>query len=669
MRCLPLIGLTLWLLPASVGAQLRVQVDRSGEAERSAREIVQRFYGFGRSLPEGTIPGDVRFAADQGGWPSSCVGTSLAECFGGDPDCRAVGFDLPSYSDHFKLCNDPSVPPLRAWILSALDSLATIAPMSDWIAGQRVSFAIKSGELEHAAASADACRATLWWCQALRGYALHQIRAGSGAARFDSALVSAPAGTAAWETPTMPSAGDRGLRCEWADLSLLISDIALRSDYQARPCGEVGEFDRRFWWLADPLWSTPANERRDEHLARNVQARLRDQVLRATHSLPAPTGPGRVGDPRGDSYAQTMPEKNLEGITIRSDLDSGHRTLIPAGPPNSWRGISWSRKSSSGEIEHHTPSGVRAESLSNGQLRCCPGQARQGFVNGGYSFVPDVIRFRDPIASTAADWALTWNEGHERMVTREKWYDVEEQTAVLRRGGVLLTLSAARLPLVVHSFDGIDAALAMGRPSDLRVEASKGTVDALGVVRASVSLPEGEWLASVEVSGDGWRGRARHGAPAPVLERGFGVSSPLLIANAESRRASTSAADDPPDDRALLQTMLPDIQLEGGRAVGLYFEVYGAARSEMLSFTVHVEAVKVERSIFGRLGRALGLGSGDGLAKVTWSEAATVDDQRLTRQAIDLAIPDLGAGDYRVVIEVRRPDGQTATGRRTLRVE
>src|SRR5438552_461639 len=49
-------------------------------------------------------------------------------------------------------------------------------------------------------------------------------------------------------------------RCRWTDVTLLLP--AAPAAYRALDCVARDSVERRFWWLADPLYLTPGNERR-----------------------------------------------------------------------------------------------------------------------------------------------------------------------------------------------------------------------------------------------------------------------------------------------------------------------------------------------------------------------------------------------------------------------
>lgn len=156
----------------------------------------------------------------------------------------------------------------RARLIAVLDSTARALPGDRWVAGQRVRYLLEAGQADSAAAAAQACRAERWWCAALEGLARQVAQDFDDAARaFDASLEAMP---------------DEE-RCRWTDLSQLLEGPAHRS-YRGLSCDERQRVDARIWWLAQPFWWMPGNDRRTEHYARvTMAALLRD--------APSPFGP------------------------------------------------------------------------------------------------------------------------------------------------------------------------------------------------------------------------------------------------------------------------------------------------------------------------------------------------------------------------------------------
>ena len=148
----------------------------------------------------------------------------------------------------------------REVLIKTLDAESARSPGDDWIAGQRIRYLLEAGHDSAAIRAADECGGTPWWCDALRGLALHE--AGANAAS-DSAF-----GKALAEMPERE-------RCRWTDISVLLDDRQ-RKRYGKVGCGRREALAARLWWLADPFLAVPGNDRQSEHYARHAMSRILD---------------------------------------------------------------------------------------------------------------------------------------------------------------------------------------------------------------------------------------------------------------------------------------------------------------------------------------------------------------------------------------------------------
>jgi hypothetical protein len=151
-----------------------------------------------------------------------------------------------------------------ARVIEELDAQAREIPGDGWIAGHRVGLRMKQGDFADALAVALDCQAAAWWCAALEGLALHAkgdfVEAESA---FDRALEAMP----------------RGERCDWLNELRPVLSGDLAKEYGRLSCSGRADLEHRIWWLADPLYLRPGNDRRTEHLARVVSMHLHHQVL------------------------------------------------------------------------------------------------------------------------------------------------------------------------------------------------------------------------------------------------------------------------------------------------------------------------------------------------------------------------------------------------------
>jgi hypothetical protein len=146
----------------------------------------------------------------------------------------------------------------RDALLRSLDSAAARSPADDWIAGQRIRYLIEARRDSDALRIAQSCTGTRWWCDALRGLALHEVADYAAAdTAFRAALAEMPAKQ----------------RCVWTDLSPLLDDNQ-RKKFGKVGCGKNEQLAERLWWLSDPLLAVPGNDRQTEHYARHVMNRI-----------------------------------------------------------------------------------------------------------------------------------------------------------------------------------------------------------------------------------------------------------------------------------------------------------------------------------------------------------------------------------------------------------
>ena len=212
----------------------------------------------------------------------------------------------------------------RNALLSTLDSLARRSPRDGWITGQRIRYMLETTNDSGAVRVATACKATAWWCDALRGLALHETGEGAAAdAAFARALAAMPEKD----------------RCRWTDMAPLLDD-SQKKRYGKVGCGKNEEVAARLWWLADPFLSVPGNDRLAEHYARHTMAKIleptrivysiswakdiHEMIVRYGWARYWTQGPGTHVDPWGGSISGHEATPNYHFIPVSLSLDSLH---------------------------------------------------------------------------------------------------------------------------------------------------------------------------------------------------------------------------------------------------------------------------------------------------------------------------------------------------------
>jgi hypothetical protein len=497
---------------------------------------------------------------------------------------------------------DPApVADARRDLLTALEEAAARLPGDGWIAGQRVFYYLEAGNTESALAAARDCRGDGWWCRALVGWALHaagEFVASESA--FREALAAMP-----------PKERDR-----WTDLGPLLDDDSARL-FKDGPDEARSRLERRYWWLADPLWSLPGNDRLTEHYARLVQ----DKVL---------------------EDARTPFE-----MSWGSDL---REVLIRYGWPVGWertRARSWALgKSGGGGIIGHDP----------------PGERR---------FAPDAAMLERPTESAAG--ALTLDEEGARTTYSpayaERFLDLDHQLAVFRRGQLARVVAGWSLP--ADSLAGspeapsndapVEAAVAVSaNPADLPVLAwmegrrSSGTL--------AVTVPWAPAVVSVEALSleAGLAARARYGLPITGPSGARPALSDLLLID--------PAAPLPRSLEEAVPRARGTTRLDPGASMGVFWELYPPGGGPyQVRWSLRL---RDDRGGFWKgLGAALGLASrAGGSTALEWVEPVPGGLDYAPRTLV-LTLPELPPGDYALELEAVFPDSRRARVERPIVVE
>ena len=147
----------------------------------------------------------------------------------------------------------------RRRLVDRVLALVAEAPRDRYVIGEGVYALARVGLYHDALEALDACATERWWCHALRGHVFAESRRiiPAGAA-FDSALIGMP----------------EPVRCAWTNLSLYVWGGAWPA-YEAASCLERLERLERLWWLADPAWLAPGNDREVEHYNRVISIMLK----------------------------------------------------------------------------------------------------------------------------------------------------------------------------------------------------------------------------------------------------------------------------------------------------------------------------------------------------------------------------------------------------------
>lgn len=503
--------------------------------------------------------------------------------------CYWENDDPPPEATHHE---DPRVSAARDVLLAALDSVASMLPGDDWVAAQRVRYRLDGGDTAGAMSSARACRATPWWCAALEGLAHHSSYGFAAAeAAFDRALGEMP----------------DSLRSEWEDVRKLIGTRESPGPHAAA----------RAFWLADPLFLVPGNERRSEHFARRVMIRIAEESATPREM--------RWGD------------------------DSAELALRFGWP--TW----WAQQAA-------------ASGFSGAQTTIVSGEPRRG-----EQFVP-------PAAIVARETgnrgrreaglrdAEPWPPLHSDDL-RERWAyplvtefgELEVDVMVFWRGEHAIVATAFEPPSGAHAAEvGLFVQADGGAKSYSAVDSGAGS-DARLIVEVPTTATLGaemahrEVLLSVEALRRADSIAARHRtwldltpptADAPVL-------SPLVLIE-DSGDAPRTLAD-------ALGRARPPGPIAAGSTLHVYWEVVPIRPDQPSRVSLTVE--RARRGVFRRVGEWVGLASRDAdRVALQWTAAFAPTDPA-PGSAVSVKLPSRD-GRYRLQVTVTLPGGRRVeTGR------
>ncbi len=420
----------------------------------------------------------------------------------------------------------------RDRLIALLDSLRTDHPGSEWLDGQLVRYLVEAGRIVDAHRAASSCRSSPWWCPALLGFAAHLSQR---YARADSLF--------AVSLDAMPEEE----RCVWTDLSVLLrGDVA--KQYRVQQCADRGPLNDRLFWLADPFYAIPGNDRRTEHYARHVM----DGFYRQTET------------PHGLRWGKDYRELILRyGWSERWEAEPRDRGV---GEPS--------------VIGHERP--------------------------GGRSFLPPPPLALTPEAAGWHDWSLDAVDARERYAPlyARRVGLLDAQVAVFRRDKGVLVVGATTVPRDEEEDEAAptvgQAALAL-TPAPDRFAIVRDD-RAIGVARLALAAPPHSGILSLEALNlrEGVAARRRFWLDVPAFEPDQIALSHLLLVDPVLPLPGTLDA--------AIEGALPSTTLLAGNPIHVYWEVYGAD-GRVVPFALTV--IKEGKGFLRRAAEWLGLADRD----------------------------------------------------------
>lgn len=500
----------------------------------------------------------------------------------------------------------------RSDLLLTLSQVAGQIPGDEWVLGQRVYYLGEIERWREAEGLVRTCGGAPepdWWCTALLGYVQHRRgETVAAAATFRDALAEMPPEEAArWRSPRY-LLDDEGL------------DLFEDSD-------APGALRERLWLLSDPLYLVEGNDRLTEQHARRVLVRIREEAA----------------NPYGIEWGE-----DLEQLTLRYGGEVGwsRRQGMPSASVQDTRRI----------VGHHHPESrdyLPPTDVLRNPVQVAPGawhlekdRPRTGYAPPYAPVIEEldvqVARFLRgdsllvvgayaPSAEAEAERLANAARAQERPA-RDNPFAVEEaRPDPPRRSGGVEVQGPVESGLFLVPLDGGE-----------RHEVRGGEVD--GAFR--LQAPGGRYVLGLEAWDEGgeraWRSRS--GVRTDDVPAGVAAVSDLLLLRADGPVPESV-------DEAVPQA-LARLRFTSGETFKVAWELYGLRPGE--SANVSIVLRPRDESLIRRIGERLNLMDPDEPVVMTWEEPGPEALGALFR-AVELRLPELAPGDYRLSVEIALP--------------
>lgn len=524
---------------------------------------------------------------------------------------------------------------LRATLIARIDSALLAWPSSAMLVGQLVRFQVDQRRFDDADASAARCQASVWWCRGLAGYA--KARRG---ASLDAELLY----------ELMRAAMTPEERCRWLDVGNLLP-AADAAQFAALLCAERVSAANRLWWLADPLFRVPGNERQVIHETRLIDVALR-RALDSDERYPWDTARG------GDAMAKSIERYGTPTYAAwgGAKTDLSHSMYV--------------RMHRSEAVDPYTT---------------------QEYTRDRVHLLPSWTATREPFGMTASDWTLTketdegelelnwWPDEHAR-INRRLLSIPEGQTALFRRQTFVSLVTAHQIthPSLADSAEFDVMLLASTAANDIDSLDQKRARFGNTVVLQS-PIRTSPFMLGVEAIGIGSTGvdaRTRYAVvpPAPLSAMSaneVAISPPALI-QATSEGAPLPVPDESLLDQLLGSTTLGPLQ----RRVVVYWETYGIHATDTATISVTMTSAQ-ELSTLRKVGMALNLASDPTRSlQIRWTEPSSQHNTRtltgpipVQLRSLVLNLAQLAPGPYILTVGVERKGNVVATSERRVVIQ
>ncbi|MBC8086932.1 MAG: hypothetical protein H7Z40_06675 [Phycisphaerae bacterium] len=536
----------------------------------------------------------------------------------------------------------------RELLIEQLLRAQKATPNDVWISQQLVRFVNDQIDPNRTVAIAQTCQGNTRSCDDLAGYALWRsgrmvaadslFRRGYVAPFGRKLLAPTEMVSPTFATPLFTDTRE----CLDAEDYAMFERFR-RQDLRQQSCSEQRAVMANLWWLADPLWSLPGNERFVEHRARAVYVLARSD---------------------GDQDERNIFARPYGGNAMRE-------LIIRYGPQSSTYFAGGSRYGRNANFNRNA--GARSFTGNIQRVIMSPRVVNR-YNRDRSALIPSIEAIRDPLALSTEHFRIHPDTGDAQLF----WQPYEQmrlalkidslpagQSAMLRRDTSVIYQRAIDDPLPSYQSKLLATAHLAGGTTEANTRILATTQTAEGytlrlrtflaprpIVLSAEVLPRAEGTAAL---------RSRYAVrPPPSLRQmsasEFALSEPVLM------RLPNSTMLPPSDEASVLRLMAGTTTITTAEPVAFYWESYGFAPGDTVQIELKIRRDD-DRSTARRVGSALGLASAlrDSVS-IRWTEP---DGQRSSTVVGSSSTPTIGrtiavnlnalaAGDYVAIIEMRK---------------
>jgi hypothetical protein len=528
----------------------------------------------------------------------------------------------------------------REQLIRLLTDAQARYPNDLWIMQQRLRFVVDQRSDIRALEIAEECKVSSYDCARLVGFAEGQAKSyakADAAYRYaDSIAYARPLSDA---NPCISNA-------VW-----LLFTVADREKVNSKPCSEQRAFIDRMWWLSDPMWSVPGNERYVEHNSRQMHIGMRSVLDRDERYVWSEIG-------GGNAMFELVTRYGWPGYTF-------------------WPG---------GQLEEEINK-VR-EDPARTRFVAPPYTAKE-YSPDRSALLPQLEAILNPLSLTPAHYTVTipdgknqdewWPQEHMMLFPRLKTLPAGQSSQWRRDSTIAFSMAVEN---VLHGLDtaatGPSTAALVGStgPTDLRI-LQQVSLTVGQTLRLNADYASTPFVMSAEVRARSVKEnslRLRYGLRPPPALREMSDNE-VAMSDLTFLRLPARSTALPTSPETMLPLMAGRLTFGRNEPLALYWESYGFLPNDSVNFALRINR-REDTGVARRIGSALGVASAlDDSVSISWSEpdarqsGSVIPAMRSTiGRSVALDLTQLPPGNYAVSIEMRRGSNIRARSERLFTI-